>query len=511
MKYIILFLFLTTVKSSDDLWHGQPRTEGDVNINNYLEKFGYLESNGPLIAETSEVLIKFQEFYNLPADGTLNQETLALINTPRCGVRDNPTAYRVHTNKWSKTNLKWYFSLATNEMKELAQKAFDRWESVSKLKFEFNSNKPDILISFANMPFQHNHNSRCQKGVCSNSFDGKGNILAHGFFPNNDECRGIHFDKSENWYFGELGNTPDGQTNFYTVLLHEIGHTLGIEHSANDKAIMYAYYKGDGDKLTQDDIWAIQYLYGIPERLKYESIPTTTTTTTTSTTTKKPITLTLRKTDSLPDLCSLSETINTFLIANHKLYIFYKKYVWIVNLKDMSYDNKPKLITDYLTFLPDNFQEISQIYQRPDGTILLTTNNLYYIIDFPSFVVKNGYNGRSITSLGVPSGKKINAIFSTYSGQTYVFYDNTMFIQFDECLLRPKKHGMIAELFSSIPSNVDKAFRYINGKIYFFKDNNYYEYHEFLQTTKSYKFDLSIFGIKCSIIDKIMILLNKLK
>jgi hypothetical protein len=39
------------------------------------------------------------------------------------------------------------------------------------------------------------------KGVCSSSFDGKGNVLAHGFFPNNDECPGIHFDKSENWYF----------------------------------------------------------------------------------------------------------------------------------------------------------------------------------------------------------------------------------------------------------------------------------------------------------------------
>jgi hypothetical protein len=34
---------------------------------------------------------------------------------------------------------------------------------------------------------------------------------------------------------------------------------------------MYAYYKGDIDKLTQDDMWA-------PERLKYELIPTTTTT-----------------------------------------------------------------------------------------------------------------------------------------------------------------------------------------------------------------------------------------
>jgi hypothetical protein len=39
---------------------------------------------------------------------------------------------------------------------------------------------------------------------------------------------------------------------------------------------MYAYYNGGIDKLTQDDIWAIQYLYGRPERLKYELIPTTT-------------------------------------------------------------------------------------------------------------------------------------------------------------------------------------------------------------------------------------------
>jgi hypothetical protein len=68
MKYIILFLFLTTVKSSDD-----------VNITSYSEQFGYLESNGSLLTETSltsvshtnEALIRFQEFYNLPTDGTL--------------------------------------------------------------------------------------------------------------------------------------------------------------------------------------------------------------------------------------------------------------------------------------------------------------------------------------------------------------------------------------------------------------------------------------------------------
>ncbi|XP_063909843.1 macrophage metalloelastase-like [Zophobas morio] len=190
-------------------------------------------------------------------------------------------------------------------MRELAQKAFDQWESVSNLKFNYNSVKPDILILFSNTLFQHNHNSRCQKGICSSSFDGK-----------------------ENWYFGKSGNTPDGQTNFYTVLLHEIGHTLGIEHSANNNSIMYAYYKGDIDKLTQDDMWAIQYLYGRPERLKYELIPTTTTV--------KP---TVRQSvpecqprgeagaeDIFGNLCDFNKEIDTLLIANHHiLFIFFAR------------------------------------------------------------------------------------------------------------------------------------------------------------------------------------------
>jgi hypothetical protein len=101
----------------------------------YLEQFGYLITNSSSLIEINEALIIFREYYNLPVDGTLNQETLPLISKPRCGVTDNPTAYIVHTNKSSKTNLKWYFSLATNEMKELTQKAFDQWESVSNLKF----------------------------------------------------------------------------------------------------------------------------------------------------------------------------------------------------------------------------------------------------------------------------------------------------------------------------------------------------------------------------------------
>jgi hypothetical protein len=467
------FLFLTTVKSSDD-----------VNITSYSEQFGYLESNGSLLTETfltsashtrtNEALIRFQEFYNLPADGTLIQETLAFISKPRCGVKDNPTAYRVHYQKWNKTNLKWYFSLATNEMKELAQKAFDQWESVSNLKFEYNSIKPDILISFSNTLFQHNHNSRCQKGICSSSFDGKGNVLAHGFFPNNDECLGIHFDKSENWYFGESSNTPNDQTNFYTVLLHEIGHTLKYELIPRTTTV----------KTTVSKVWQ-----SVPEVGVKDTVGSTH--------------------EPMVNLCDFNKEIDTFLIANHHMYIFYKKYVWLVNLKDMTYDKEPKLIKDYLYLLPDDFKEVSHIYQRPSGDVLIVVKSLYCLIDFPSFNVKSGYNGQTIENLGIPKGKRIDAIFRTYSGKTYIFYDKVLYIEFDECLFRSKKNGLISELFAGIPPNISRAFRYRN--LYFFKDKMFYEFDDISNTlVKSDKFDLTVFGFKCGLIDQIIKLIKRL-
>jgi hypothetical protein len=113
-QYFLLFLNISSLSGSPL----QGRLE--MNITSYLEQFGYLITNSSSLTEINEALISFQEYYNLPVDGTLNQETLDLIKQPRCGNKNNPIAYRIHTSKWSKTNLKWYFSLTTNEMKELA-------------------------------------------------------------------------------------------------------------------------------------------------------------------------------------------------------------------------------------------------------------------------------------------------------------------------------------------------------------------------------------------------------
>jgi hypothetical protein len=62
------------------------------------------------------------------------------------------------------------------------------------------------------------------------------------------------------------------------------------------------------------------------------------------------------------------------------------------------------------------------IFIRPSGDVLIVVKNLYYLIDFPSFNVKSGYNGQSFENLGIPKEKRIDAIFRTYSGKTYIFY-----------------------------------------------------------------------------------------
>ncbi|TEA26162.1 hypothetical protein DBR06_SOUSAS8510045, partial [Sousa chinensis] len=53
--------------------------------------------------------------------------------------------------------------------------------------------------------------------------------------------------------------------NFLYTATHELGHSLGLDHSSDPNAVMYPTY-GEGNyknfKLSQDDINGIQKLYG---------------------------------------------------------------------------------------------------------------------------------------------------------------------------------------------------------------------------------------------------------
>lgn len=83
-----------------------------------------------------------------------------------------------------------------------------------------------------------------------------GGTLAHAFLPRRGEA---HFDRAERWTLnGHKGH------NLFMVAAHEIGHTLGLEHSPVRHALMSPYYRRLGASLvlSWDDVVAVQQLYG---------------------------------------------------------------------------------------------------------------------------------------------------------------------------------------------------------------------------------------------------------
>jgi hypothetical protein len=89
--------------------------------------------------------------------------------------------------------------------------------------------------------------------------DGRGRVLAHTFYPappNPESLAGdMHLDADETWGIGE-------NTDIFTVVLHELGHALGLGHSDRPGAVMYPYYRSAVVGLSSDDIEGIQALYG---------------------------------------------------------------------------------------------------------------------------------------------------------------------------------------------------------------------------------------------------------
>lgn len=64
------------------------------------------------------------------------------------------------------------------------------------------------------------------------SFDGPGGVLAHARYPVYESTY-VHFDDAEDWTDEQM---------FFSVAIHEFGHTLGLSHTNAPYSVMQQYY-----------------------------------------------------------------------------------------------------------------------------------------------------------------------------------------------------------------------------------------------------------------------------
>jgi acylphosphatase len=268
-------------KAPDEVVRKGDRGAGVRRVHDYLTRFGYLPNSDlaeayaswrPAVAfapedpdefeDRLETAVRlFQRAYGLQETGEADEQTLELMGRPRCGFPDIVTAdglapFVAQGNRWPGPNVTYRHvnftpDLTANEVRTAIRGSLDRWAAQVPLSFT-EAATADIEIGF----FSGDHGDGA-----TNAFDGPSGVLAHCFYPppNGGAIAGdCHFDEAETWSV----NLPPAGIDLPTVSLHELGHGLGLNHSNDVNAVMYAFYGGPRRELTADDIAGIQSVYG---------------------------------------------------------------------------------------------------------------------------------------------------------------------------------------------------------------------------------------------------------
>ncbi|MGE5377504.1 MAG: matrixin family metalloprotease, partial [Bacteroidota bacterium] len=141
------------------------------------------------------------------------------------------------------------------------QYAFAAWQAVSNIQF--------VQVADNGAAFDA-PGATGDIRIGAHKFDGASGTLAHAFFPppnGNSAAGDIHFDSQENWTCDTSG------TDIGVVALHEIGHSLGLNHeNTSAVTVMDPYYNPNMTTLQADDINGATTIYG-PSALAASAAP----------------------------------------------------------------------------------------------------------------------------------------------------------------------------------------------------------------------------------------------
>jgi hypothetical protein len=188
-----------------------------------------------------------------------------------------PQDYELEPFHWASKVITWAFATtnysqdsttpfsgaitASQSLEQQAvENAFSAWAAVSGLTFEPVSDTtnpadaPDIRIGWGDL--------------ASGGELGQASYTYFGDLAESDEIIRLQDPAQSN--YGLSGSSPSGlvydgtSSNFEAVVIHEIGHDLGLFHSTDTLAVMYPVASNVNAGISASDIAAIQALYGAP-------------------------------------------------------------------------------------------------------------------------------------------------------------------------------------------------------------------------------------------------------
>lgn len=225
----------------------------DAAVLKFLIDFGYLPADAT--APTPEAIARAQAAYGLEPTGMVDATTARLWSrSPRCGYTD---AKAIGLNQWGLKKISWFVAaapggagLTKEDYVGCVAKAFASWSAVCGLQFE---QADDVN---ANIVLSTGRGRRA-------GFDGPSGTLAYAYLPQGDSFRGqlnLFMDLDEQW-------TLNPQTNgilCLNVLAHEIGHTLGLDHTNTAGQLMTPIYNAHVAKPQSEDAKRVVDRYGKP-------------------------------------------------------------------------------------------------------------------------------------------------------------------------------------------------------------------------------------------------------
>lgn len=213
-------------------------------VHEYLDAYGYLPndelaaefpawrppvSSGPKSrsrydANSAKAVRKFQHNWGLDETGVVDEPTRKALGMTRCGRPDNiappdpSEKFAILACKWPKTSITWKLvaageGLTRAQLESAIQAAANTWTAVTNFTFtKIGSGTADVAVSFADL-------ASGTIGTASTPCDAVSQ----------------HFVKLNTDYNWSVDGTPDASNDEFdveTIMLHEFGHTLGINHSS---------------------------------------------------------------------------------------------------------------------------------------------------------------------------------------------------------------------------------------------------------------------------------------